>query len=375
MSASIPPLKRHKTGQGYCYVQRRCYYFGRYGTPECRAKYEQWVSQYLMNGRQPPDRDRPTHTVTVNHVLALYLPWAQEHYVKHGKPTRQYDRIRIACRPLAEGFGDLPAAAFGVTQMERVQAAMVARGWTRGYCNTCLSVLKGIWRWAGLRELIPMEQVLRLAAVPGLRRGKTTAPESARIEPVNPLLVEQTLPHLGHIPAAMVRVQLLTGMRPGEVCLLRPADLDRSRTPWVFTPSVHKNEHRDQERPIRIGPQARALLAPFLLGRAPDEYLFDPALAHAEAVLASGRRLLRACKPGKHYSVHGYTQAVVRACARGGLERWTPLQLRHTRGTEVRAQFGPDAARALLGQHSLNSTQIYAELDGDAADRIAEQTG
>jgi hypothetical protein len=40
--------------------------------------------------------------------------------------------------------------------------------------------------------------------------------------------VERTLPHLPPMVADMVRIQRFVGCRPAEVCLLRPADLDRS---------------------------------------------------------------------------------------------------------------------------------------------------
>ena len=37
-----------------------------------------------------------------------------------------------------------------------------------------------------------------------------------------------TLPDLPKVVADMVRFERLTGCRPGEVCQLRPADLDRT---------------------------------------------------------------------------------------------------------------------------------------------------
>ncbi len=32
-------------------------------------------------------------------------------------------------------------------------------------------------------------------------------------------------------------------MRPAELCILRPADIDRSGDVWVYRPSDHKTQH------------------------------------------------------------------------------------------------------------------------------------
>jgi integrase len=52
----------------------------------------------------------------------------------------------------------------------------------------------------------------------------------------------------------------LTGMRPGEVCHLRPCDVLRLKPVWVYTPHTHKTEHKGKVRKIAIGPQAQAIL-------------------------------------------------------------------------------------------------------------------
>ena len=50
-------------------------------------------------------------------------------------------------------------------------------------------------------------------------------------------LVEATIPYLPPIVADMVKIQRLTGCRPGEVCQLRPMDLDRSGEVWTYRPA------------------------------------------------------------------------------------------------------------------------------------------
>ena len=73
------------------------------------------------------------------------------------------------------------------------------------------------------------------------------AHESQPVQPVPAVLVDITMPFLPPVVADMVRFQRLTGCRPGEVCLLRPCDLDRSGDVWAYRPESHKTEHHGRE--------------------------------------------------------------------------------------------------------------------------------
>ena len=54
-------------------------------------------------------------------------------------------------------------------------------------------------------------------------------------------------------------------------------------------------------------------------------------------------------------------QSLVRSAA-GDLAEWSPNQLRHTAGSEVRAEFRAEHAQAILGHSNLSTTEIYAEV-------------
>ena len=73
------------------------------------------------------------------------------------------------------------------------------------------------------------------------------------------------LPLLPEPVAAMVELQLLTGMRPGEVVLMRMSDVDRSGDVWLYTPEEHKNAWRGKERKVYLGPKAQEILRRFRL--------------------------------------------------------------------------------------------------------------
>ena len=80
-------------------------------------------------------------------------------------------------------------------------------------------------------------------------------------------------------------------------------------------------------------------------------------------------------KAGDVYPVRSYRQAVERAAERAGVEHWTPQRLRHTKATDIRKDFGLDAAQAVLGHRGAKITEIYAELDKEKAATVARKIG
>lgn len=80
----------------------------------------------------------------------------------------------------------------------------------------------------------------------------------------------------------MVQVQRYTAARAGEVCAMRPIDLDTTGKVWLYRVPEHKNAHRGHERVVYLGKRAQAAVKPLLAGRAVDAYLFDPKESMAE---------------------------------------------------------------------------------------------
>jgi integrase len=72
-------------------------------------------------------------------------------------------------------------------------------------------------------------------------------------------------------------------MRPGEVCGLSFAEVDRSSELWVYRPTQHKTAHRGKPRAVPLGPKARALLIEFITdGKPPPEGFTHIALNDSE---------------------------------------------------------------------------------------------
>jgi integrase len=234
---------------------------------------------------------------------------------------------------------------------------------------------------------VAVYQALRTVA--GLRKGRSDAREKPPVGPVPDELVERTLPRLSPTVTTMVRVQRLTGMRPQEVILMRGGDIDRSDPAcWVYRPSRHKGQHHERERLIFLGPTAQGMVRPFLAD-AGDGYLFSPRRAEAQRRAEERARRTVAPRPwqlarlkanprrapGDVYDDGSYRKAIRRACIKLGLPVWFPHQLRHSAAGEFRRRYGLEVAQALLGHRELGVTQVYAEVDLNAARRIMAEIG
>jgi hypothetical protein len=73
----------------------------------------------------------------------------------------------------------------------------------------------------------------------------------------------------------MVRVQRLTGMRPGEVCGMTTRAIETGGRVWLFRPARHKTANLGHERLITLGPKAQAIVAKYLRTEL-DAPLFSP---------------------------------------------------------------------------------------------------
>ncbi|QDT14610.1 tyrosine-type recombinase/integrase [Alienimonas californiensis] len=53
--------------------------------------------------------------------------------------------------------------------------------------------------------------------------------------------------------------------------------------------------------------------------------------------------------------------------------RWSPNQLRHTCATQLRAKYGIELTRTVLGHSDIGTSEIYAERDLAAAERVMRE--
>lgn len=162
----------------------------------------------------------------------------------------------------------------------------------------------------------------------------------------------------------MIRLQLLSGVRPGELCALTPEAVERAGPLCRYeVREANKNLHRDKPRVVWFGPRAQALLAPFLGRAEPGRPMFS----------------FPPRRPGGRWVPIGrlrYNRLVVAACKRAGVPPWTPHQLRHTYATAVFERYESDAAVGIaIGDSPEVAREVCVDPDDSVRRRIARELG
>lgn len=394
----LPKYRLHKrSGRAYVVIEGRSCWLGRHGTRESKAAYERVIAEWLAAGRQTP---RPAPAPHVRDVTVSILVWRFRRHANETYPRKTQLVYRAALRRLRRQFGHMGAADFTpvcLRALQRSHAEERDNGaeeprLCRQTVNDYVARVRQLFKWGAAEGLVPAAVWHGLAAVPGLRRGRGGARETRPVGPAPQAHVEAALEKLPETVADMVRVQQLTAMRPGELCAMTGECLDTTGEVWLYRPEHHKTEHHGKERNIAIGPRAQAILKKYLR-RETNMSLFSPAESERrrlEALHAArktpmtpsqrarakvAKRRSRRRPPRESYTPDSYRRAVARACEAAKVPVWRPNQLRHTRATELRKEFGLDAAGAVLGHSRLETTQVYAERSSELAERIALATG
>jgi integrase len=433
----VPTYRLHKpSGRAVTTVRlpdgsRKDVYLGAYDSPESRAEYARILQEAAASPLPGPlHGPGASSTLSVNELLLAFWKHAEQHYrTPDGTLTSEIHNFRLAVRVTRDLYGHTPVRDFGPLALKAIRNRLVASGLSRRVVNGRVARVRHVFKWGMGEQLVPPAVYTALTAVTGLQRGRTSAPDPKPVGPVSEDLVRAVLPFVRPQIAAMIRVQLLTGMRPAEVCRMRPVDIDQTGPVWYYLPPHHKTAHRGKVRTVAIGPQAQALLAEFTPPETSDFY-FSPRQAVEEqlAERSAGRKtprwashmrrneekraVARARPAGRCYQPHSYAVAVSRACERAfplpprlapfarqpgespaswrervsaqqraaveswrNEHHWHPNQLRHTCATLVRTRFGLEAAQVLLNHARADVTQIYAEKNLALAALVATEMG
>jgi len=451
LSRRVPKFSVHKrSGQAFVRLNGKQIPLGAGDSIVSRREYDRVIGLWLANNRQLPEDwkvskarksakcQKPKESsspspapmeTTVTEVLLAYLPFARQYYSKPdavtGKrsPTRTFEQMKQVARELQEHYGRHAVAEFGPAELVALRVRFVRElNWGRKHTNEMVKRIVAMFQFASERLDVPIFVWQTLKTVKSLHKGRPLFTYEGQIvadeaglpiipregvipPPVDDETVRRTLEMLPAVVADMVRFQRATGCRPGEVCHLRPKEIDRSGDVWIYRPPSSKTDHVEcDRRVIAIGATAQAILAPYLL-RGPEEFCFSPADSEKKRrsaraaerktplscgnIRGSNRKTAPIRKLGNHYKATAYAKAVHRAVARVNaeaervgepvIERWSPNQLRKSHALEVRENegLGLDHAQVALGHQQRETTErFYARISAnEKAVEVARRIG
>lgn len=246
-----PAYRSHVSGQAIVTLDSRDFYLGEFNSPKSNARYLELLAIYQANGLTMP-MEVPTH----QHDAEITVGQVVSDWKEHVKDRSDIVRYRPLCDVIEIEYADFAAAEFGPRRLKELRDTLLADGKrSRKWINEQIQTVCRIFKHGVSAELIEWDTYNKLTTLEPLKRGCTTAREQKPREPVPLAAMVATVKELTPVLASMMRIQLATGMRSGEVCRIRPCDVDRSGEHWIYRQGSHKTEHYGVVKAVPIGRQ------------------------------------------------------------------------------------------------------------------------
>jgi len=265
-TSKVPSYRRHKqSGQAVVTLTngsggRQDILLGKYGTAASHAEYARVIAEWEAAARSL-STPSAVSDLSINELMAAFWKHAEQHYRRpNGTKTQELADFKLSLRPLKHLYGKTAAKQFGPLALKAVRQLMIEgyehpkygpqRPLARGVINQRIGRIRRLFGWAVENELVFPSALHGLQSVRGLQKGRSPARETAPVRQVAVACVEAVLPYLRSQVAAMVQLQLLTGMRPGEVVVMRPIDLDTTGRVWLYRPGSDQGPEGNTRLPI-----------------------------------------------------------------------------------------------------------------------------
>jgi integrase len=373
LSSKLPSYQKHVSGQAFVKLNGVTHYLGPWNSRTSKVQYDRIVAQWLASSRSPAfgvPEDRKE--VTVVQIIAQYRSWAVDYYRDEtGRPTGTAENIRPIMKRLRKWYGSELASEFTALALKDVVRRLIAEGLSISTVNDAICRIRHMFRWAASEKLVNVAVYQELDTVQMERQGRSKAKPKRIVEAVSDADIEATLPHLPAIVRDMVKLQRLTGARPGELCNMRVSEISAAGDVLIYQPGHHKTKHHGKSRSIVIAGSAIEIIKPYLWGD--GEFVFSSAKS-MEQVLSerSAKRVTppscgnkpkagRKITGGEKYREDSYRRCITRACEKAGIEPWSPNQLRHAAAVDIQSTLGIEAVAAMLGHSKIDTSKIYAK--------------
>jgi integrase len=391
----VPTYRKHRTGRAVVSVYRadgsrtEILLPGRHGSAESKEAYERTLTQLRIGSGKLP-KNKPASDITVAELVERYLREHATTHHRHADSTSTSEQASIvrAMKPWVRFVGTKPASEVTPLDLRAYRDTVILGNWRtpkeqkeherrgkinppcRRTVNAHVGRIRRMFRWGVSLCLVPVDVLTGLNALPGLQPGRSAAKDNPPVEPVPMEHVEKTIARAPEIIGDMIRVQLYSGCRAGELANARTIDIDQTGPAgcWILKPQRHKGTWRGHARNIVLGPKCQLILRRYLTPEEPERFLFRP----CDTPYAKARPQL---KFRDRYSVDVYDIAIARACERAGVPKWSSHKLRHLAARIAEQEIGLEFARQFLGHKGANLTALYAGLDVKAAAEVARKIG
>lgn len=287
-----------------------------------------WVRRFLLE-HAIGDRNLAWNTqASYRDALKLLLPFVA------GKARKSIDELAV------EDLSTDRVLAF-LKDLEKSRGCSVS---TR---NQRLAVIRALAEFIGTQSPEHLAWSGTVRSAPFKRAGRSTVPYLEKPEIDAMLAIPDKRVALGYREYAMLLFLYNTGARADEAARLAISGLDLSSSPSVTI--VGKG---NKTRTCPLWKATAEILAPLVMGRSQSERIF-----------------LNRCRlPITRFGVYALVKRVAKKAAAKmpslGRKRVSPHVIRHTTAVHLlRAGVDINTIRAWLGHVSLDTTNVYAEVD------------
>lgn len=378
-------IKLHKaSGQHYVYWKGKRYYLGE-ELKEAQRRYKLLKPTLEKEGVPPIEKTHLGGEVqTIYKLCTGYIESLNTTTIC----SSERSIIKKVILSLCEHYGGTHPNLFRAKSLLSFRAKLLETHptFSRPYLNRCVQVVKRLFRWGAIEEIISSEVASSLWLVKPLTEGQG-GEEREPIRPPVPGALDAILPYLRSPALELVQLLALTGLRPWEAIRMRPCEIardplnpipiPRSRRSigpqtsdqgliWVFVPLSHKTSRRGKFKLTPLGPKAQAILTPLLEATPPDGFLFQTRHKKAYRQGSFSNALRRAFKLlNRDRKEQGLPP----------LEAFTPYQLRHLTASTVSEAFDRTTAKAVLGHSGYDLLDVYIEQELGKATLAAATLG
>jgi integrase len=321
-----------------------------------------------------PDTGTKTDT-TVKEVALAFLQYAES-----AKRPLNFDKYRRATMDfLVVHYGSIPADEFTAGCLHTTRTAIIkSERFCRDGINDYVRRIVTLFRWGVSVGLVNPMTAWGLTTVKPLEPDYPDTFDHPEREYVTDDVIIATLPLLPPTLQAMIKLQRLVGMRPGEVFGMKVGDIDTKSVPgiWLYRLTSHKTMKKTgKKRVLPLNETEQSLIRPYLIGKKATDSVFSPRTAIAER---NPKKKID-YRVGDFYNKDSYRVAVLRAIEKANrrlpadqqIPKWTPYELRHSAASAISVELGGEAATSQLGHTSATTTAIYLHREIEKLTKLA----